>query len=304
MKLINHFNIISIILFSVFFSSCHSLVDDEFDKFNSTPVINAILQTDSILRIQVSFTANLNDSVPPPIANAIVIIESSTNVTDTLVYTKDGWYSSNQQVKGGISYSCKVVIPGFLPIFATTYIPQPTNIENVVFTEVASRGEEGEIISSLQFDINNDTTQNLFWEVKLADIGFFRTYDFDKRKYIEYFGSDYQTIFFIAGQDPVLLNEAAPLNIFSNEKIKSDRYRVVFYYSENYVNFSSNDSIHIVLRSVDKSYYKYQKQLYLYLTAGNSNLGSSAQTYPLYSNISNGLGLFTSYSVINKRIEF
>lgn len=304
MKLINHFNIISIIFFSVFFSSCHSLVDDEFTNFNRVPVINAILQTDSTLYIQVSFTTNLNDSVPPPVKNALVIIESSSNVPDTLAYTKDGWYSSNQQVKSGITYTCKVEIPGFLPIFATTYVPLPTNIENVVFTEVASRGEEGEIISSLQFDINNDTSKNLFWEVKLADIGVFRTYDFEKRKYIEYFGSDYQSIFFIAGQDAILLNEAAPLSIFSNEKMKSDTYRISLYYSENYVQFSSDDSIYIVVRSVDESYYKYQKQLYLYQTAGNSNLGSSPQTYPLYSNISNGLGLFTSYSVANKRIEF
>ena len=53
---------------------------------------------------------------------------------------------------------------------------------------------------------------------------------------------------------------------------------------------------------MDESYYKYIKQYYIYESAGNVNIGQSYQKYPLYSNIKNGLGMFSGISVTKKEL--
>ena len=152
----NKFFLITGLIMFVILSSCHSLVEDEFDNFNQIPVINSLLQADSTFRVQVTLTANLTDSTPIYISDAQVIIESSIGTPDTLIYAEKGWYVSSRVVKTGISYSCKVNVPGFSQMSAQTTVPEPTGIDSVIFTDLAGRGEEGEKISSVEFRISNN----------------------------------------------------------------------------------------------------------------------------------------------------
>lgn len=86
--------------------------------------------------------------------------------------------------------------------------------------------------------------------------------------------------------------------------MKKDEYRGKFFFTNTDGRYNSKGNSFIVLRSVDASYYKYQKQLYLYNTGGYTGLGSSTQTYPLYTNVTNGYGIFTSYSVFYKSLKY
>jgi hypothetical protein len=103
-------------------------------------------------------------------------------------------------------------------------------------------------------------------------------------------------------RDSVLLAEAEPLTIFSNKKMNKDTYRVKFYIESYGSGSNPQRGYYILMLSLDESYYKYQKQLYLYEMSAYEGLGSSPQTYPLFSNVTNGLGIFTSYSVYRKSV--
>jgi len=298
----NKFQSFIVIFACVLFSSCHSLVEDEFPDFAKVPVLNGLLQADSTFKIQITLTANLTDSTPAYVTNAQVIIENDLNIPDTLTYTEKGWYVSSSIVKAGISYSCKVNIPGFPQMSAQTTVPVPTGIDSVIFTDLAGRGEEGEKISSVEFRIPNNTVEKQFWEVKLVNEGLKSDYNFETGERIEYFGIENEYIYMLAGQDSVLLAEANPLTVFSDSKMKINFYSVKFYFSANYTQFGSNDIPYIMLRSVDESYYKYIKQLYIYNSASEINIGQSSQKYPLYSNVENGLGLFSGISVMKKEL--
>lgn len=295
------FLITGLIMF-VILSSCHSLVEDEFDNFNQIPVINSLLQADSTFRVQVTLTANLTDSTPTYISDAQVIIESSIDTPDTLFYAEKGWYVSSSIVKTGISYSCKVNVTGFPQMSAQTTVPEPTGIDSVIFTDLAGRGEEGEKISSVEFRISNNAVKKLFWEVKLVSEGLKSEYNVETGKWIEYFGVENEYIYMLAGQDSVLITEANPLTVFSNIRMKTNFYRLKFYFNANYTQFGSSDIPYIMLRSVDESYYKYLKQLYIYNSASEINIGQSSQKYPLYSNVKNGLGMFSGISTTKKEL--
>lgn len=295
------FLITGLIMF-VILSSCHSLVEDEFDNFNQIPVINSLLQADSTFRVQVTLTANLTDSTPIYISDAQVIIESSIGTPDTLIYAEKGWYVSSRVVKTGISYSCKVNVPDFPQMSAQTTVPEPTGIDSVIFTDLAGRGEEGEKISSVEFRISNNPNKKQFWEVQLVSEGLKSDYNFETGEWVEYFGSENEYIYMLAGQDSVLLNEANPLTVFSDSIMKMNFYSVKFYFNANYTQFGSSDIPYIMLRSVDESYYKYLKQFYIYNSASEINIGQSSQKYPLYSNVKNGLGMFSGISASKKEL--
>ncbi len=286
------------------FFSCSSLVKDEFPDFTVVPVMNGLLQADSAFRVQISLTANLSDSMPDYVDNALVIIENQGEIPDTLLYADEGWYVSSRIVKAGETYTCRVETPGFNTMTAHTIIPQPTDIDSVIFTDVASRGQEGEKISSVEFRMRNEIQNKRFWEVKLKSRRFGMHYDWDANEWIEglYVREGY--VIMQAEQDSVLLSEANPLTVFSNRKMKTDRHWIKFYFSENNSSYGSTDTLFVELLNIDESYYNYAKQYYIYETASWGGIGTSQQRYPLYSNVTNGLGLFTGISVTRKDIEF
>ncbi|KAB2852592.1 MAG: DUF4249 domain-containing protein [Ignavibacterium sp.] len=298
----NKILLIASLIMCVSLSSCHSLVEDEFDNFSHIPVMNSLLQADSTFRVQVTLTANLTDSTPTYVTNAQVIIENSLDAPDTLIYTQKGWYISSSIVKAGVSYSCKVNIPNFPQMSAQTTVPEPTGIDSVVFTDLAGRGKEGEKISSVEFYVKNNPSQKRFWEVILVTEGLITEYNFETNAFEEHYGIRKEEIYMISGQDPVLLNEANPLSLFSNKLMTKNTYKVKFYINEGYTKLNGGRIPYIELRSVDESYYKYVKQYYIYESASEINIGQSSQHYPLYSNIKNGIGLFTGISASRKEL--
>jgi len=295
--------VICLLFVQIFLSSCHALVEDEFDNYEPIPVMNGLLQADSVFRVQISLTANLTDSTPIYVSDAQVVIENDIDTPDTLIYTEKGWYISPRVVKSGVSYSCKVKIPDYPELNAQTIVPYPTEIVSVVFTDLVGRGEEAEKISSVEFVIPNDRSKKLCWEVELITERMRMHHNFGTSEWTEYFGAEKEYIYMLAGQDTVLLNEANPLTLFSNQMMTGNSYKVRFYFNENYTRFSSNVTPYIILKTVDESYYKYLKQYYIYESAGWSDIGKTSQQYPLYSNVTNGLGVFTGMSVTKKKLE-
>ncbi len=287
----------------ILLSSCHALVEDEFPDFAKMPVLNAFLQADSIIQVQVCFTANLNDSTPAYASNAQVIIEGSNADSDTLQYTKKGWFISKLKAQVGVTYTCKVNIGGYKQVLAKTTIPDNSIIFDIEFTKVAALGNQGSIISSYEFTLPNYKTKTCYWHVRFVKPGYDYSYDSKTKEVVEYPTWTEKSIYMIPGKDSVLLTEPEPLTIFSNKKMDNDIYRVKFFIDSYSSVFQSYSDSYIEVRSVDESYYKYQKQLFLYYTATYHELGSSPQAYPLFTNVTNGLGIFTSFSTYRKSVK-
>jgi len=284
-------------------SPCNILVYDEFENYEPIPVMNALLQADSTFCVQLSMSANLTDSAPTFISNAQVIIESTDNTPDTLIYAEKGWYVSSRIVKAGATYTCQANIPGYAALSAQTTVPMPTVIDSVLFTDLALRGEEGEKISSVEFRIQNNLQAPKFWRLELIIKGVGMHYDYETEEFIESYYENDGDFFIKPEQDSVFLYEPNPLSIFSNNKMKKNTHWIKFYINENYNSFNSGkDTFMIVLNSIDESLYKYQKQYYIYQSSGSPAIGSSQQNYNLYSNIKNGLGIFTGTSTTKKDV--
>jgi hypothetical protein len=283
--------------------SCHALVEDEFPDFAPVPVMNGLLKADSPFRVQISLAANLSDTMPDYVDNAIVIIQNQDETHDTLLYADEGWYVSPRIVKAGYSYTCKVDVPGYNIMTAHTTVPRPTEIDSVIFTDLAGRGQEGEKVSSVAFHLRNDMQNQKFWEVKLRKRWFGMDYDWDAGVWVERQQVSDGYITMQVEQDPVLLSEANPLTVFCNRKMNSESHWMKFHFSEYYFSYGSSDTLFIELINIDESYYRYLKQYYIYQSANVGGIGTTPQRYPLYSNVTNGLGIFTGVSVTKKDFE-
>ena len=132
MKLFNKY---FFIIVAIIFSSCHSMVEDEFKHYEPMPVMNGLLQADSTFSVQISMSANLSDSTPVYVTNAELIIENTTDFPDTLHYTAKGWYVSSRIAKAGETYTCQANIPRYPTLSAQTTVPMPTVIDSVLFTD-------------------------------------------------------------------------------------------------------------------------------------------------------------------------
>lgn len=287
----------------LFFASCHSLVEEEFADRIMVPVLNGYLEAGKLIKVHVSYSASLSDSLPRYVENALVIIEAAANKSDTLKYTNSGWYVGVGMAQVGETYFCSVDIEGYPTVTAQTTIPDSTEIGHVHFTELVARGRDGEKISSFEFEITNNPLMNQYWHVRLISDGIMSYYDNERKDFVQYFGVESRSIYMLAGQDTTLLNEANPLTLFSNKLMKNNTYKVKFYINENQTRFYNDQTNYIELRAVDESYYKFIKQKDIYESASFTEIGNSPQKYPLYSNVTNGLGIFCSSSNTRRKLE-
>jgi len=287
----------------VLFGACHALVNDEFADTVQVPVLNAVLQADSSIKVHVSLSAKLSDAAPFFASNALVSITDSDGNIDTLKHTLDGWYSSKLVARVGKTYTCVAKLTGFKTIEASTTVPHPTVIDSLVFTDNASRGEEGEKISAITFRLHNNKAIHSFWEIKLKSRGMQSVFDMDSKTFIEEFTVQNRYFYIRPEQDSVMLSEPSPLEVFSNRKMKGNTHQVKLYVDEYALRVSESDTLFIELNSIDQSFYNYKKSLYIYVNSNSGGLGSMAQNYKLHTNVKNGLGLFTATSVSSKDFE-
>lgn len=285
------------IIFILFvLASCHSPIPDEsYYQYEKKAILNAVLQPDSLIKVHLSFNCGLKDTVIPLIENATVIIQAANTMKDTLRYTGKGWYESKYTAGYNVTYNCTIEIPDYPFLFASTTTPGKTIVDQIEITETANMDEEGNSITSVSFNILNSSDETKYWEIKLTNKGYVYTMDGDSIYRVKD-----NNIFLNAGQDEVLQNEALPLSVFSNKRMKGDTYKVTFYFTK--ISVQKHD-LFLELRTIDESYYYYQKDFYLYNTSGGVGLGTSPQSYPLYTNVLNGLGIFTSYTSFIQPID-
>ncbi len=274
--------------FLLLFTSCRELVFSEFPEMEPVPVINAVLVPGDSVHVNISQTASIDTNNIEYINNATVIFYEDSNYLETLEYIDNGLYRGNSIVKENKTYQCEIDIPYFGTFKCSTKVPVPEKIIDSELLEQANIDEEGFTYPSMDVLFTNTPGNDQYFDAKI----------------ILYNGDNIIDAYVMDHTDPVLLNEGFPLFLFSNEIIDDTLYTITL----NFTTWSMSGSqgsletdlypMIVELRTVDESYHKYVRQLYLY------NLGrypefslASTLAYPLYSNIDNAYGIFTSYAV-------
>jgi len=274
----------------IFLVSCRELVTDQFPELQSEPVINSILIKDSTLKVQVSLAGKLDTNQLDLINNAEVLLYVDGEFEETLTFLDKGMYSSSVIVEPLKTYKCEVYIPGYEPASGIDSIPVPAAMSDIIHIDIAGKDEEGMTYPAVKFTFTNDPSGKQYYEVVIRLL---------RNRYESV--ASLKTI-----TDPVLLNEALPLALFSNESIKGSEYSMTINYFTGSASSMNGEPMHtdlypviLELRSVSQNYYRFVKQKYLYeLGRYPEFMAASTTAFPLYSNINGGYGIFAGYSLV------
>lgn len=272
----------------IFTTSCRELVQSEFSQIEPIPVINAVLIPDSSIHVHISQATSLNTDSIKWLEDASVVFYEDNIYLETLKYKGYGLYRGDSFVKENKSYLCEIDIPEMGFYSCSTHVPVAEKIIDFNLIEQANKHEEGFTYPSLEVLFSNSPNQKKYFDVKI----------------ILYQGDYVSEGVILDHTDPVLLNEGFPLSLFSNDIIDDTLYNIIINFTTGSIGSSNGSALKtelypmiVELRSVNESYYKYAKQLHLYNSGRYPEFSlTSIDAYPLYSNIDNAFGIFTSYS--------
>lgn len=280
-------------------SGCRKQVSNyEHPDFEPVPTLNAVLQKDQPVWVQVSFARCLDSVHPAPCSDAEVLLYVDGQFAEKLQHSDDGLYMGETIAEALHEYACKVVIPGYDTLFAQTQMPEKPVITRVEIMEDATIDDEGRTCPAFLITFSNELDRHLYYKASIDAL--FRNnygsgYSIQKGTMNSSINTD----------DPVLLNEGSDRLLFSNEIINDTAYTLkVNSWFSNY-GWGGNHSGSTYVRSgwvvvrmhgLSESAYHYLKSQDAYEEPdAYTNLFLGVITpLNLYSNVENGKGVFAA----------
>ena len=263
---------------------CRDLVQDEFDSFEKSPVVNAIFKDGEEIIVHLSYTGNVGDTILEMIDNAEISLYENGVFVETMQADNSSFYLSGCDycstivAVAGNSYSCEVAIHGFDIIRCSETIPMPVSVKSWNFIRRAGLDEEGSPYSSATFSFDNDLSVDQYFQVVFKGSNSYGITDIS------------DPLLDLA--DPIVKGEGLPIPIFSDFNMKGDSYEMTLnFYGDDY------SDITMELRSLSKDLYKYLRSSYLYEKSRYPyDMLSVVPGYNLYSNVDGCYGIFAGYS--------
>lgn len=278
-----------VILATIALLSCKTLITDDFPDFESLPTVNSIFGEGEVISIHLSLTGGL-DSLPlSTIDDATVNLYINGEFNEKLKFTENGIYKSKSIVKHSTEYKCEIIIQGYDTIECVQTLPAPRQIIGVELGKDTGMDDDGVSYRSIKIIFKSDPSVLQYFYIGAASTDEKDPIVDDRLKT----SFEFSTMKVIT--DPVFLNEGLPIPLFSNQIINDSIYSLTYYVGRT--DEIEDYSFVVELQSISYDYYCYCKQYYLYSESKYSDITGSKAYLPLYSNITNGYGIFAGFSV-------
>lgn len=296
-------NFIYISLLSFFFASCESIIEVEIPKEDPKIVVNSYFEPDSTWIIYLSENQYILDDGPlKNITNASVSIAGSDGSSIQLTHTEDGIYVSNNKPSQNVTYTVTASASGYTTVSGSNTVPQAVEIVKVDTSTIIKNG-----ISSLQMAINfNDPAgQSNYYKISATAIIQSYTYDIFGN-IVDSVESQTELAFKI---NDLIFNEERdvikPNWVFTDEFLSGRNYTLVAEFDAGVLGYnpgySNLKSVTIHFTSMSYDYYRYLKSIDEYRQANGNPF---AQPVQIFSNITNGRGIFAGSSTFSETIYF
>lgn len=289
MKLKNKIPII-LILFAMIFASCEKIIEANLEDSHRRIVVNSTFTADSILEVNISKSLHvLDNSNVMYLNNAVVKLYENDQLVDTLQNIGNGDYTSTSFVPAyGKTYKLMVSSANLDDVEGQNKIPVPVEISNIDTMKIKREQEER---MECKISINDPAGTDNYYLLQIY-------------RYLDYYNGpvykgdikNFSTVYFNS-DDPVIeewvnWGEGA---IFSDDIFNGNSYKInIDVYIGDIVSYDSTGvTLYYYLNSISREYYLYLLSLAKYQ---NTNSDFFAEPVRVYSNITNGLGIFAGYS--------
>jgi len=318
MKIKNMKKLFSLLSIIVIFSSCEKDVHVDIPKKDPKLVINAILATDSVIRVTIGKTRGVLDPFINTTGGPIASIEKYiVNNISAYVYENgvmldslvdDGshyqFVSFHQKtIKSGNTYTIKASAPGFMQAEATTSVPSQSTITDVTRIKNARTDPDGNPEDEITVKLDDPLETN-FYLLQFFSGGYgYSGFGYSgycvstTDKDIEPLGAD---------ADPFSTNscyDGSKLmmkDVNFNGRQKQVRFYINSYLLQDVV--QPNGQVvkpNLTVMRITEDYFKFVKSYDVYY---NSSDNPFAEPSNVYTNVKNGYGIFTAFTEAGREL--
>ena len=304
-----HILIISIAILFIF-SSCEKKLDIDLPDSEKKIVVNGIVNPDSLMKVRISKSMNVLDNGKIQyLSDATVKLFKDDTLLEELTNLDSGYFQSSVVPKINSDYKLTVDYSDLTSVSASIKLQNPVQIMEIdTVSEMQFYNYGNGFIGTLyvmHFNIKISDNANLtnFYFLSISALTPLYEYDFNSGEYI-LVGYENNSIG-LSSQDPVLSNsehfilDSKSGIVFSDEMFNGTEYTLnVESYIQKYREFEEQDELgamyYIELLTVTQDVYNY-------ITSYNLNQYTQydpfAQPVQILSNVNNGLGLFSGYTM-------
>ena len=294
-----------LVFISIFLFSCQQELYLEHTDFTPKLVVNSLFTTTSTdnpeIEVYVHSSRNVLDSessIKEISAASVVIKDSQQNILATLDYTDEGRYATDQLVLvAGESYTLEVISEGFETVTATSMIPTLVDASIQNTNLISDQTSE-----SLDVDLrlrDNDQADNYY----VYEVGDSQSLKFAKEEPFSVETIHSVKVFLTSddlNQEQVAGNSLFQSRVFlKDESFANAEYNINFKAKGNPAVSGpvllTSDELKMRVITASKSMYEYYKSIESSRIKGEAN-SSISEPVQVYSNVSNGLGVFAGYN--------
>jgi hypothetical protein len=295
-----------IVLLWIFFAACEKVIDPgELPQQDARLVFNSIIYTDSVIKANISSSKSILSGKPYVfIDNAVVELFEDDLFLQILVNKKNGNYLSTVNAKSNKKYSVKVSAPNYNNITASTTMLGNISISNITkydtstaFYSLNSYGGDQKYINgatNYKLKIIDDLTKTNYYGIrpiieiyddageKIDEPGIYVTVQ--RNSGDNTFNNGGYNAPFIDIDDQTLVNGKeieVDLSVFISGSFDSNL-------------MVGSIKIFLELYNINEDFYKYRSTLN---DQTNTNGSFFSEPVMVYSNVSNGMGIFAGTNI-------
>jgi len=268
------------VVFILLITSCQKTVSIDVGQIKPRLVVNSILDKDSLIRVQLSKSKSMMDSLQSidKINDASIKIFEDNILLQILTKGINGLYSSTIKPKIASDYRLEIDNTIFGHVEATTLIPTIPNPISAVQTTELTPGSAPQYIK-FKIGIHDEGISPDYYYLRAFLI---------KKGFLPGANSKYVMACHIGSDDNIVVVDDKTLNgiMFEDGSYVKSNYELIVY--TNY-RISADFNLWFELSSITADYYKYLVSSVMQNNAGNNPF---AEPVIIKSNIQNGTGIF------------
>jgi len=277
--------IIIIALFGLI--SCEKPVNIDIPSYEPELVLNCFFTPDDSFRVHLTQSVSVLDTSINAVDDAQIIIFENGQAADTLRQGIEGFYFSDITAKRSNIYSIKVEHENYTTISASDTLPEKTAIISTTHITDAGYDEEGKLYDQINIRFSDPAHTENFYEAAIYHL-------------YTYNGQQARNALVLFSNSSVLVHEG-DLEYYPNYVVFTDE--LLQETNEIDLNFffqSELDNSRLILqwRNISRNYYYYRKSIIRHLNNQESDIwGGTGEPVQLYSNITNGRGIFAGFEL-------
>lgn len=294
-----------VVLISLMSISCEKIIEIDIPESERKIVVNGLLNPDSVVKINLSRSLSILEN------NEFVYLENaqvrlSENGTDLglLSNTGSGFYVlSGYYPNPGSEYYLQVEYPGLQTVTALAELKDPVDFSEIDTTSTTDEWGGGELRISFDFD---DPAEENFYSISVTATH--KVFDYFTFSYLDSLVTYPVYFSFIEEGEGIqnrLVQEGATTyfgsKAFFSDALFNGKKMDVDISISKYSFFDADTvSLDVSLEHISKPYYLYA------VSSGNYDRSSGnpfAEPVSVYTNVENGLGIFSGYSFFRKNIS-